>query len=126
MRDKSLREHRKELRKQWRKERKMARKKGGSILAGLLLLCVGTILLLKEFGFYFPAWLFTWPMIIIAFGLFVGAGNNFRDAGWVVLTGIGTVFLLDKIWPGIPIQHFIWPVIIIALGLIIITASRRH
>jgi hypothetical protein len=102
------------------------RKKGGSILAGLLLLCIGSILLLRQFGIAFPAWLFTWPMIVIAFGLLTGAANAFRDPGWVVITGVGAVFLLDKIWPAIPIIHFIWPVVIIALGLIIILAPRRN
>lgn len=103
-----------------------SRKRGGSILAGLLLLCIGSILLLKQFGIPFPAWLFTWPMIVIAFGMLTGAANAFRDPGWVVITGVGAVFLLDKIWPTIPIIHFIWPIVIIALGLIIILAPRRH
>jgi hypothetical protein len=65
-------------------------------------------------------------MILIAFGLFAGAGNSFRDPGWVIITGIGFVFLLDKIWPGIPVQHFIWPVVIIGIGIIMIVVPRRH
>jgi predicted membrane protein len=126
MRDRMLKEQRKAFRKERRKEFMKRRKKSGSVLAGLLLLCIGTILLLKQFGLPFPAWLFTWPMIVIAFGLLAGAGNAFRDPGWVIITGVGAVFLLDKIWPTIPIHHFIWPVVIIALGFIIILAPRRH
>jgi hypothetical protein len=126
MRDKALREERKAFRKASRKEIFRKRKRSGSVLAGLLLLCIGGLLLMKEFGFPFPGWLFTWPMILIAFGLLAGAGNAFRDPGWVIICGIGTVFLLDKIWPTIPIHHFIWPVVIIALGFIIIMAPRRH
>jgi predicted membrane protein len=126
MRDKNLKEQRKAFIKAERKEFRKKRRRSGSVLAGLLLLCIGAILLLKEFGFPFPGWLFTWPMILIAFGLLAGAGNAFRDPGWVIITGVGAVFLLDKIWPAIPIHHFIWPVVIIALGLIIILAPRRH
>jgi len=126
MRDKMLREQRKAYRKERRKEFASRRTRSGSVLAGLLLLCIGTILLLKQFGVPLPAWLFTWPMILIAFGLMIGAGHAFRDPGWVIITGVGTVFLLDKIWPAIPIHHFIWPVLIIAIGFIIILAPRRH
>ncbi|OQP60998.1 hypothetical protein A3860_04545 [Niastella vici] len=127
MRDKSLKEQRrKAFIKAQSKEFMKRRRKSGSVLAGLLLLCIGGILLLKEFGFPFPDWLFTWPMILVAFGLLAGAGNAFRDPGWIIITGVGAVFLLDKIWPAIPIHHFIWPVVIIALGLIIMLAPRRH
>lgn len=122
----TFKEQRRALKKAARQERRLARKKSGSVMAGLLLLGVGSILLLKEFGVGFPAWLFSWPMLLIAFGLLAGAGNSFRDPGWVIISGIGFVFLLDKIWPNIPIYHFIWPVLIIALGLIIILAPRRH
>jgi predicted membrane protein len=126
MRDKSFREKRKAFRKAQRKEFMSRRNRSGSVLAGLLLLCIGTLLLLKQFGVPFPDWFFTWPMILIAFGLMIGAGHAFRDPGWVVITGVGTVFLLDKIWPAVPIHHFIWPVLIIALGFMIILAPRRH
>jgi hypothetical protein len=126
MRDKSFKEQRKAYRKAQRKEFMRNRKRSGSVLAGLLLLCIGAILFLREFGVNFPAWFFTWPMILIAFGLLAGAGNAFRDPGWVIITSVGTVFLLDKIWPNIPIHHFIWPVVIIALGFIIILAPRRN
>src|SRR5688500_17917772 len=122
MRDKSFREQRKAYRKEKRKEYRSRRTRSGSALAGLLLLGIGTLLLLKQFGVPFPGWVFTWPMILIAFGLLIGAGNAFRDPGWVIVTGVGAVFLLDKIWPAVPIHHFIWPVLIIALGFIIILA----
>ena len=127
MRDKAIKERQKALRDERRKAAlNKPRRRSGSVLAGLLLLCIGTILLLKQFGFPFPEWLFTWPMIVIAFGLLAGAGNAFRDPGWVVITGVGVVFLLGKIWTDTPIHHFIWPVLIIALGFIFILAPRRH
>jgi predicted membrane protein len=129
MRDKAFKEQRRALREERRKAalgKFGRRKRSGSVLAGFLLLCIGALLLAKEFGVPFPGWFFSWPMIVIAFGLLAGAGNAFRDPGWVIITGVGTVFLLDKIWPTIPIHHFIWPVVIIAIGFIIILAPRRH
>jgi len=137
MRDKLFREQQRALKRERKDQRKELRhqrvgqffgkkKRSSSVLAGFVLLCIGTVLLLKEFGVDFPAWLFTWPMIIITFGVFAGAGNSFRDPGWLIISGVGTVFLLDKIWPEIPIHHFIWPVLIIVLGFIIIMAPRRH
>jgi predicted membrane protein len=126
MRDKALKEQRKAFRRAYRKDYLRKRKRSGSVLAGLLLMCVGTLLLLRAFGVPFPEWLFTWPMIIIAFGLMAGAGNAFRDPGWAVICGVGTVFLLQKIWPNMSIYMFVWPVLIIVLGFIIILAPRRH
>lgn len=126
MRDNTLREQRKALRKAHREAFFKRRKRSGSVMAGLLLLCIGTLLLLRAFGVPFPSWLFQWPMIIIAFGLLAGAGNSFRDPGWVVICGVGTVFLLQKIWPHMNIYLFVWPILIIAVGLIIILAPRRR
>ena len=126
MSDNILKEQRKAQRRAEKLARRRLRKRSGGVLAGLLLLAIGAILLLKEFGFFFPAWLFTWPMILVVFGLFAGAGNSFRDPGWIIITGIGVVFLLDKIWPGIPVQHFIWPIVIIGAGLMMIVVPRRR
>jgi hypothetical protein len=126
MRDKTLRDQRKAFRRENRKAFLRKRKKSGSVLAGLLLMCVGTLLLMRALGFPFPEWMFTWPMIIIAFGFLAGAGNAFRDPGWVVISAVGTVFLLQKIWPNMSIYMFVWPILIIVLGFIIILAPRRH
>jgi predicted membrane protein len=126
MQDNTSSEERKPLKHEGRNQMGRARKRSGSVVAGLVLLVIGSILLFKEFGVAFPAWLFSWPMILIAIGLFAGAANSFRDPGWAVISGVGFVFLLGKIWPDIPIYHFIWPVLIIALGLIIIMAPRRN
>lgn len=94
-------------------------------MAGLLLLGIGTLLLVKELGVPFPTWFFTWPMILIALGLLIGTINRFRDPGWIIICIVGFAFLFNKIWPGVPILPFVWPVLIIAVGLIIILAPRH-
>ncbi len=125
MNDRESREQRRLEKRELRKNRHHVPGSGG-IWVGLLLLAVGAILLARAFGALFPAWLFTWPMILIVVGFFVGAKNNFRDFGWVIIVGIGIVFLLDRMYPEIPIHRYIWPVAIIGLGLIILISPRRR
>src|SRR5689334_3668545 len=98
MSDDIFKQQRKALRRAQKLERRRFRKRSGGVLAGLLLLAVGVILLLRESSYvHIPDWLFTWPMILVAFGLFAGAGNSFRDPGWIIITGVGILFLLQKI-----------------------------
>jgi predicted membrane protein len=96
------------------------RKIAGNILAGAFLLVIGTVLLLRQLDFYFPAWFFRWPMILIVVGLFMGIYNQFRDIGWLIICGVGLFFLAPSIWPNIKVRPFIVPAIIIAVGLILI------
>jgi len=98
----------------------------GNIWVGLLFVAIGCILMAKQVGVFFPHWLFTWPVLVIVFGIFIGAKSGFRDFGWVIFTGVGIVFLLDRMYPDMPIHQFIWPVAIIGLGLMIVIAPRRR
>jgi predicted membrane protein len=94
-------------------------------LAGLILLGIGGVWLLRQAaGDIIPSWLFSWPMILVAVGLFVGVRNNFQDMSWLVLMGVGAFFLVDRWFPELPIRHYIWPVIIIGAGLVMILSPR--
>ncbi|MFT3705900.1 MAG: LiaF-related protein [Agriterribacter sp.] len=101
--------------------------KTGSVLAGLFLLLIGVGAILKQTLFDFPSWIMTWPMILIAVGIFVGLKHGFRGPGWIILIGLGCLFLADKIVPGVNLKPFIWPFIIIAIGLAMIfgTGTRK-
>ena len=56
------------------------------ILAGFFLLLIGTLFFMKEMAFpFFPSWLFTWPMILIAVGIYTGFKHEFRNASWLIL-----------------------------------------
>lgn len=92
---------------------------------GLLFLLVGGILLLRQTGYPFPSWLFTWQMILITVGLFIGVRHGFRDFSWLIMVIVGFAFLADDIWPGIHLRHFAVPIIIIALGLLFLLSPRR-
>lgn len=87
-------------------------------LAGIVLLVVGAVLLVHQMDiFFFPFWLFRWPMILIAIGLYSGAKHNFRNSGWLIMILVGVVFTLDDAVKGYDMGRITWPVLIIIFGL---------
>lgn len=103
-----------------RGERRTVRKKNGNILAGILLLIVGGVLLLRQIDYPLPGWLFKWPMIVIVAGVFIGAINRFRDFGWLIICATGLFFLADDVWPDYDTKDFILPAVIILIGIALI------
>ena len=102
------------------------RARKGRMFAGTIILIVGVILLLKAMNMVlFPAWLFTWPVIIIAFGLFSGIRHGFKSGFWILPVLIGGLFLLNEINSGWNMQHYIGPIIVIAIGLLFIFRKKN-
>jgi predicted membrane protein len=90
----------------------------GKVFAGFILLAVGGVLLLRQFDFpYFPDWLISWPMLLIAWGLYSGAKHNWKNPAWIILIIAGIAFLLDRNVPGFRIHQIVWPVLLISFGL---------
>ena len=102
----------------------------GRVLAGLLIILFGGALLLERMDFPIPGWLWSWPMILIVVGVFVGMKNGFNDMAWIILIAIGGFFLIDKIVPwDNNIRKFFWPIAVIGWGLLVIFGARwrrRH
>ncbi|MDB5005841.1 MAG: hypothetical protein JWQ84_2588 [Mucilaginibacter sp.] len=97
--------------------------RNGKALAGIILLAVGAMLLFRQFDFFFiPHWLFTWPMWLIFWGLFIGAKSNFHKPSSFILITLGVVFLINDNIQGA--GNVVWPLAIIAFGLWMIL--RRH
>jgi predicted membrane protein len=92
---------------------------------GLLLLLVGAVLLLRQTGYPVPHWIFSWQMILILVGLFIGIRHGFKDFSWLIMIVVGLVFLSDDIWPGSRIKQFAIPIIIISVGLLFFLSPRR-
>ncbi len=89
----------------------------GKIIAGFILTAIGLSLLFQQLDwFFFPSWLFSWPMILIIVGL-VKRANNRSNSSWLILIVVGCLFLVEKIFPSQNVVHLGWPVIIIAAGL---------
>jgi hypothetical protein len=95
------------------------------VLAGVILLAVGGVLLIKQFNFFFfPHWLFSWPIVLIIWGLYYGAKHNFRKPFWFILVIIGVANLLDDAIPNFDVGDFTWPIMLIAFGVWIIMRKR--
>lgn len=93
-------------------------KYSGKIIAGFILTAIGLSLLFQQLDwFFFPSWLFSWPMILIIVGLVKRANNPSNSSAWLILIVVGCLFLVEKIFPGENVIHLGWPVILIAAGL---------
>ncbi len=102
-------------------------RRDGRVIAGLFLLVIGAVFIMKEIHFiFFPGWLFTWPMILIAVGIYSGLKNQFRNPGWLIPIVIGGIFLFDEMDLGYDLHRFIFPAIIITVGLTMILRPKRN
>lgn len=100
---------------------------GGRVMGGLIILAVGVVLLLNQLGtVIFPHWLFTWPMIVIVFGFYIGARHNFSTVGWIIYILVGGAFLTQEFYPNLNISDYVWPGVIIAIGLMMIVRPKRR
>jgi predicted membrane protein len=98
----------------------------GRILAGLIVLTVGALLFARKMGVYLPAWLFSWQMLLITIGLFIGAKQYFRPGGWLIPVFIGCFMLVSDYLPEWNIRPYLFPAILMIAGLImIITPGNR-
>lgn len=95
----------------------------GRLVAGLVILIIGLMWLLRKMGYYMPDWLFSWQMILIAVGIFVGSRNRFVPGPWLIPVAIGTIFLIDYWIPDFSLRYYFWPVILITVGAILILTA---
>lgn len=99
----------------------------GRAWTGVFLLIIGTAALLKSYlvpGL--PEWLFTWQMLLIILGVFIGIRHNFRGGAWFILMLLGTVFLVSEYYPGFIDDRIVWPLVLIAFGVFLIFKPRRR
>ncbi len=93
---------------------------------GLFLLAAGGLLLAYKMGAPFPAWLFTWPTLLISLGIFTGIRSRFVHPFWLMLIAVGVFFSLDAWFPGFNAQQYTTPAIIILVGLMFLLRPRRR
>jgi hypothetical protein len=97
----------------------------GKAMAGIILLAVGGVLLLKQFAsFLIPGWLFSWPMWLIGWGLYIGAKHNYKNSSWAILVFLGVLFLFNNNIPDA--GRVVWPIAIIAFGMWLIVKRGKH
>jgi predicted membrane protein len=142
------RRHWREERRRWRRERHGRWEDGknfmsekwndrhqsgsSSVWTGILLLLIGTdYFLVNSHPPILPEWMWSWEVLLIGMGLFIGIRHNFRSPAWFILMVVGGVFLIKsddfaKYFPGLNVNH-IWPLALIILGLFfILRPHRRH
>lgn len=99
---------------------------GGKVLAGLLLVTVGVFVLVAKLDLFFlPNWLFSWEVLLIVLGLFLGFRHNFQKPGWLILVLIGTVFLIEDMIDSFDLHIYFWPIMLIGLGVWMMLKPRR-
>jgi len=97
-------------------------------MAGIIVVMVGLAILARRADFPVPYWLFSWPMILVVVGLYIGARHNFRLGGWMIVTLVGAVFIMDNAMDffNFDMAQYFWPVVIIVVGLSMIFRPRRR
>lgn len=97
----------------------------GRAFAGLVVVVVGSALFVKQLGVPMPRWLISWPMLLIAIGVFTGVKHSFKGFGWLILIAVGSVFLADRLIYDFDIHRYFWPALIIGIGLYIMFRSPK-
>ncbi len=119
-----IRNYKDERRDRW--EAKMENRDGSShIWTGLFLLAIGGLALARSMGAPIPNWLFSWQMLVIAIGLFIGFKKGFRDGGWFIPVIIGGFFLVNEFVLQGEMRRHIWPMILIVIGIFFIFRPRK-
>lgn len=99
----------------------------GRVMGGMVLLVIGLAFFAREAGVNLPYWLFSWPMILVAIGLYIGGRQSFRPGGWLAPFVVGLVFLADNIFDEFDrdVSHYLIPTSLVLFGLYMIFKPRR-
>lgn len=100
----------------------------GKITAGVIILVIGGLLLVDNLNLLMiPEWLYSWPMWLIVWGIYMGGKYNFRKPIWVIMIVLGAAFLFSENIDDA--DRIVWPVVIIGTGLWMVfkhQISRMH
>lgn len=94
------------------------------ICGGLIIIGVGLVFLLKNFGVFIPDWIFSWHTLLIIIGLLIGYKRNFNGPGWIIMVLVG-VFFTARAIVDFDISKYYFALIFIALGLMLIFKPKR-
>lgn len=94
---------------------------------GMGVAVVGVLFLLRSMDIL-PRFdfVYSWPIVLIIIGLFIGIKKRFQNNAWWILILIGAANLTPQFMiMGKPSSHFVWPALIILGGLAIAFRPRR-
>ena len=89
---------------------------------GAIILVIGSLLLIGQFDLV-PDWLFSWPMILIAVGVYSGVKHHFKKPFATILIILGMAFLFTENIDNA--DRVVWPIAIIAAGTWMILKQRK-
>lgn len=97
------------------------------VMIGLVIIAAAVLILMRNLGFPFPWYFFTWPMILIVVGIVQGIKDRFANNNWWIITLAGAFFLVMKISPELRFNDFFWPVVLGAIGLsVLLNRGKRN
>ncbi|WP_442591000.1 LiaF transmembrane domain-containing protein [Pedobacter sp. AW31-3R] len=106
------------------KPHKLTDGRSNRMWSGIVVLLIGIVFLLSNFGIHMPNWLFSWHTILLAIGLAVGYRRGYNGGGWLVMVLIGGYFTLLDI-TDINMSKYYFSFAFIALGLYLILKPRK-
>jgi len=92
--------------------------------SGLILLVIGLIFFLRNFGIGVPNWIFSWSTMLMGIGLIIGFRHNFKGNGWLIMVLIGGYFTVEKM-TDMDLSHYYFAIGFIILGLFLILRPGR-
>ncbi len=97
----------------------------GKVLAGLIIVIIGSLILLNNIGINFPNWIFYWSNILILIGLFISIKHKFRNSSGIFLIILGSFFTLKEALDQLyNFDRIGYPLLIITIGLFLIFKPR--
>jgi len=93
--------------------------RGNRMGSGLILLVIGLIFFLRNFGIGIPDWIFSWSTILMVIGLATGYRRDFNGGGWLIMVLIGGYFTLEDMIH-MDLSRYYFAVGFIVLGLFLI------
>lgn len=98
----------------WQKRRRIFK-----LMLGFIIILFGTMYLLKQMGFFVPAWILSWKTFFLALGFALLVKHQFKNASGYILIFIGGMFILKDHFPQLINTKLIWPITIIGIGVMI-------
>lgn len=92
---------------------------------GLIVMMVGVVFLLKNWGINIPEWILTWNVLLIMIGLLIGYKRNFEGGGWLIMILVGGFFTFKDL-VDLDLSRYYIPGAFIILGLFMIIKPKRN
>lgn len=95
-------------------------------LVGLIIIFFGVLLLLENLlpNVYFFDKIFSWPIILILVGLFIGNKSGYHKPAPYILITVGTLFFILRLFH-IHFNALFWPIILISIGFHLISSRNK-